>query len=143
MTKGLLICSLIIVAMIAIIPIISVIIVFKNTKEKDLLKKAIASISAINVIGLILLVSLWVSPIKDNELYVQEEEKVSENITLENAGFKKLSMSEYLELIKSNNKSIILVARPTCGYCEKFSPILKEAADAMKLTINYVIHWII
>ena len=138
MTKGLLICSLIIVALIAIIPIIAVITIFKNSKENDLLKKVVTSIFTINVISLILLISLWITPIKNNELYFYEDENISENITLETSGFKKLSISEYLELIKSNEKSIILVARPTCGYCEQFSPILKEAADDMKLTINYV-----
>ena len=137
MTKGLLICSLIIVALIVIIPIIAVVIILKDSKEKDLLKRVIITIFTINIIGLILLISLWITPIKNNELHVQEEE-VSETITLETAGFKKLSISEYLELIKSNEKNIILVARPTCGYCEKFSPILKKAADDMNISINYV-----
>lgn len=137
MTKGLLICSLVIVALIAIIPIVAVVIILKDSKEKDLLKRVITTIFTINIISLILLISLWITPIKNNEFYISEEE-VSTVVTLEDAGFNKLTMDKYLELIKSSEKSIILVARPTCGYCEKFSPILKEAAEDMNLTINYV-----
>lgn len=137
MTKGLLICSLIIVAVIAIIPIIAILFNLKKVKESEILKNILVIISTVNVLGLILLVCLWITPIKNNELYIESEEVV-ETINLENSGFNKLTMDKYLELIKSEEKSIILVARPTCGYCEKFSPILKEAAEEMKLTINYV-----
>ena len=48
------------------------------------------------------------------------------------------SIDEYLNLLKSSDKQIILIARPTCGYCEKFTPILKQAMEDMNLTINYV-----
>lgn len=137
MTRGLLICSLIIVALITIVPIMVITFNLKKVKDKEILKSILLGISTFNVILLILLICLWITPIKNNEFYISEDKEPTV-VTLENAGFKKLSMSQYLELIKSNEKNIILVARPTCGYCEKFSPILKEAADAMKLTINYV-----
>lgn len=137
MTRGLLICSLIIVALITIVPIMVITFNLKKVKDKEILKSILLGISTFNVILLILLICLWITPIKNNEFYISEDKEPTV-VTLENAGFKKLSMSQYLELIKSNEKNIILVARPTCGYCEKFSPILKEAADDMKLTINYV-----
>ena len=106
-------------------------------KDKDIIKSILIGILTVNIISLVLLVCLWITPIKNNEFCISEEE-VSSMVTLEGAGFNKLTMDKYLELIKSSEKSIILVARPTCGYCEKFSPILKEAADDMNLTVNYV-----
>ena len=137
MTKGLLICSLAIVAIIAIIPIIVIALNLKKVKDKDIIKSILIGILTVNIISLVLLVCLWITPIKNNEFCISEEE-VSSMVTLEGAGFNKLTMDKYLELIKSSEKSIILVARPTCGYCEKFSPILKEAAEDMNLTVNYV-----
>lgn len=137
MTKGLLICSLLIVAFISMVPIIAIAFKLKKAKEKEMLKNILLGISTFNAILLLLLICLWITPIKNNEFYISEEE-VSTSVSLENAGFNKLSIDKYLELIKSNEKSIILVARPTCGYCEQFSPILKDAAGDMGLTINYV-----
>lgn len=137
MTKGLLICSLIMVAFIAIVPIMVIAFNLKKVKDKEVLKNVLLGISTFNIILLILLICLWITPIKNNEFYISEEE-VPAAVTLEDAGFNKLTIDKYLELIKSSEKSIILVARPTCGYCEQFSPILKKAADDMKLTINYV-----
>lgn len=136
MTKGLLICSLIMVAFIAIAPIIVIALNLKKVKDKEILKSILLGISTFNVILLVLLICLWITPIKNNEFYISEE--VSTKVTLEDAGFNELTIDKYLELLKSSEKSIILVARPTCGYCEQFSPILKEAADDMGLTINYV-----
>lgn len=125
------------VAFIAIVPIMVIIFNLKKVKDREQLKNILLGISTFNIILLGLLICLWITPIKNKEFYVsEEEEKIVVN--LENAGFNKLTMDKYLELIKSSEKSIILVARPTCGYCEKFSPILREAADDMKLNINYV-----
>ena len=137
MTKGLLIFSIVIVAIIAIIPTIVLVFNLQKVKDKEIYKSILIGVTATNIISLILLICLWITPIKNNEFYIAKEE-VSTVVTLENAGFNKLTMNKYLELIKSNEKSIILVARPTCGYCEKFSPLLKEAAKDMDLTINYV-----
>ena len=137
MTKGLLIFSLVLVTVIAIIPTIVLLFNSKKVKDKEIFKSILMVITTINIISVILLICLWLTPIKNNDICLTNEE-VAPIVTLDGAGFNKLAMDKYLELIKSSEKSIILVARPTCGYCEKFSPILKEAADDMKLTINYV-----
>lgn len=137
MTKGLLISSLIIVVLMAIAPLLIIMFVAKGYNNKDLFKKLFTIIFTLNIICLVLLICLWITPIKNNELYV-EEEKVVETVTLQEAGFNELSLERYMELITSSEKNIILVARPTCSFCEKFSPILKQAADELKLTINYI-----
>lgn len=52
--------------------------------------------------------------------------------------FNEVTLDEYLQLLNGSEKSIVLIARPTCYYCEKFAPILKEAMEDMNLTINYI-----
>lgn len=66
------------------------------------------------------------------------KEEKKEEVTLQTAGFNKVSVDEFINLVNSETQSIVLVARPTCYYCELFTPILKQAKDDMNLTINYV-----
>ena len=49
----------------------------------------------------------------------------------------KTSCEEYQDLIKSDEKSLVLIARPTCGACTYFTPILEEIIKEYNLTINY------
>lgn len=139
MTKSLLVITLVLVIILMLIPILITFLISKESKERGLFNKIIKGIVIADILFLIILFSLWVTPIKNNELYFKEEEKVEiEPTSLSEAGFNELSMEEYLNLIKAPEKSIILVARPTCGYCEQFAPILKKAKDDMNLTVNYI-----
>ena len=65
-------------------------------------------------------------------------EKKKEVVTLDTAGFNKVSVDEFINLVNADTQSIVLVARPTCYYCELFTPILKQAKDELNITINYV-----
>lgn len=65
-------------------------------------------------------------------------EKKQEKVTLDTAGFNKVSVDEFINLVNADTQSIVLVARPTCYYCELFTPILKQAKDELNITINYV-----
>lgn len=103
----------------------------KNKKDN---KSNIIGIIIAIVVGLLIVgLAITVSVIKDDERTKRKEE-----VTLETAGFNSISVDEFVELTKKNEKSIVLVARPTCTYCVKFTPILKEAKDDMNLVINYV-----
>lgn len=104
----------------------------KDEKEKPLVKKTLGITAIALVVVLVIGLAFGVSSMEKNSGTSDDV------ITLETAGFNELSLSEYLELIKEDEKNIILVARPTCAYCEEFSPILKQAMDDMDLTINYV-----
>lgn len=141
MTKELLIVTLIMILIIVICPVITVLVLSKDEKNKELFNKILKVTTVVDLVVLVILVSLWIDPIKNNNLTVEKTTKKEETISgdeLSNAGFKELSINEYLELVKKDEKNIILVARPTCGYCQKFTPVLKEAAEDMNLTINYV-----
>lgn len=139
MTKSLLIFTLILLVILMIVPILITFLISKESKESLLFKKIIKGIVITDVVVLVILLSLWITPIKNNELYIKTEQTEDlEQTSLSEAGFNELSMNEYLKLISGKEKSIILVARPTCGYCEKFAPVLKKAMEDMNLTVNYV-----
>lgn len=142
MTKGLLILSSIIVIFLMVFPVIITMIISKDKKEKDDFKKIISSVLIVDVIVLVVLLSLWVTPLKNNELKVSDKTTTtvaeSSEDELSEAGFTEVTLDEYLELLKSSEKQIILVARPTCYYCQKFTPVLKQVKEEMKLKINYI-----
>lgn len=132
MTMFLLILIAIMLLVTMICSIITTIIEVKDEHANDLVKKVL------KVTGIVLAVIAVIGAAVGISYLKKDDSNQNKTITLETAGFNELSLNEYLEVIKKDEKSIILVARPTCPYCEKFSPILKEAMDDMNLTINYI-----
>ena len=49
----------------------------------------------------------------------------------------KISCKSYIEKIQEKTDNVILIARPTCGYCAQFIPILEEIVEEYGITINY------
>lgn len=132
MTMFLLILIAIMLLVTMICSIITTIIEVKDEHANDLVKKVL------KVTGIVLAVIAVIGAAVGISYLKKDDSNQNKTITLETAGFNELSLNEYLEVINKDEKSIILVARPTCPYCEKFSPILKEAMDDMNLTINYI-----
>lgn len=132
MITFLLIIIAIIVLVTMICSIITTIIEVRDKHAQPLVKKVLKITGIILLVILIIGVAVGVTYIKG------DESTLNETVTLETAGFNELSLDEYLTLIEKDEKSIILVARPTCSFCGKFSPILKQAKDDMNLTINYI-----
>ncbi len=52
--------------------------------------------------------------------------------------FNEITIDEYLELLKSEEKSIIYIARPGCSFCIQETPILKKVASKYDLEVNYL-----
>ena len=137
---------LILIAVMTLVTMVCSIIVtimeVKDKKAQDLVKKALGITSILLLVALVIGASVGVSHMdktkSNNKTTTTESSSDSSQTALEQAGFNKVSIDEYLNLIKSSDKQIILIARPTCGYCEKFTPILKQAMEDMNLTINYV-----
>ena len=115
--------------------IIVTIIVVKDKKGFDLLKKVLSITGIVLLVALVIGAAYGVSNIKKDE---SKKSNQLESISLEEAGFNEVTLKEYLALVNGSEKSIVLVARPTCSYCELFTPVLKKAAEDMNLTINYV-----
>ena len=133
MTNALLIVVLIIGLITMIASVISCVVITSYAKKGELVKKVVKIIAIILSVAVVIGGAIGISYIKKGT-----DSPVLESVTLESAGFNEVTLDEYLSLIKEDTQNIILVARPTCGYCEKFTPILKKAKDDMKLTINYV-----
>ena len=92
------------------------------------------------IAAMVIIVALFIpytegepEPIKLTEFSCSDVSENQENDTKLN----KISCNQYQELTKSEEKSIILIARPTCGHCVNFIPILEEIVEEYSLTINY------
>lgn len=57
---------------------------------------------------------------------------------IQTAEFISITIDEYLELMKSEEKQIVYIARPTCSFCLKQSPILKSITGKYDLTVYYL-----
>jgi len=49
-----------------------------------------------------------------------------------------IKVDEYLELYKESDKQIVLIARPTCSYCQIAEPIIQNIAYENNLDIKYL-----
>ena len=112
--------------------VVGTVILTKYTKSEKIVGKVLKIIGIILLILIVIGGAVGVSYMKDDSASSEE------TVTLETAGFNEVTLDEYLSLIKEDEQNIILVARPTCTYCELFTPTLKQAMDDMKLTINYI-----
>lgn len=54
------------------------------------------------------------------------------------AEFINITIDEYLEKLKSEEKSIIYVAKPSCSYCTMETPILKKIMSQYDLEVFYL-----
>ena len=52
--------------------------------------------------------------------------------------FTDITIDEYLELMKSETKKIVYVARPNCSFCVRETPILKKIANENGLEVYYL-----
>lgn len=52
--------------------------------------------------------------------------------------FTNITIDEYIERMKLNEKSIIYIARPTCSWCQKETPIVKNLMSKYDLTVYYL-----
>ena len=135
MTNILLIIIATMVLVTMVCTIITTALVTKESKDNELVCKILKVFGIILVVTIVIGVAIGVSNIKKDDTNSDNNVETTE---LEKAGFNEVTLSEYLDLVKSSEKSIILVARPTCGYCQQFTPILKQAMEDMNLTINYI-----
>jgi predicted bacteriocin transport accessory protein len=60
------------------------------------------------------------------------------NNTAGKVGIVDITLDKYFELVNDTKSSIIYIGRPTCGYCQKFTPILKTLTEQYQFSINYL-----
>ncbi len=132
MTIFLLVVLTLMVLVTMICSIITTIIEVKDKKQGHLVKKVLSITGIVLVITIVVVAAVGVSYFKKDNV------KENNTITLENAGFNSVTLDEYLNLLKGSEKSVILVARPTCSFCEMFTPVLKQASEELGVKINYI-----
>lgn len=137
MTIFLLVVLTLMVLVIMICSIITTIIEVKDKKAGKLVKKVLTVTGIVLAILAVVGVAFGVSNIKGDDSS-NKTNNSSEDVSLEDAGFNEVSVDEYLSLINEPEKNVILVARPTCGFCEKFTPVLKQASEELGVKINYI-----
>ena len=92
------------------------------------------------VAAIVVIVALFIpytekepEPIKLTSFSCSEISENQENDT----NLNKISCQQYQDLTQDDSKNVILIARPTCGYCTKYIPVLEEVVEEYGITINY------
>ncbi len=69
------------------------------------------------------------------EIAQEEANNISDD---EKKDFNDIDVDEYLDMYDGDEDSIVLLSRPTCGYCQIAEPILHHIAYEYDLTINHI-----
>ena len=76
----------------------------------------------------------------DPEIIMENAEEESEEYSnsKEQKKFTEINIDTYLEYYSGSESKIILIARPTCHYCQIAEPIIHKVAYDYDLDINYL-----
>lgn len=76
---------------------------------------------------------------EDVEVILSNAQKESKKVTeQQQKELIEVNMNTYLEYYNGEENKIVLLARPTCGYCQVAEPIIKKVAKDYNLDINYL-----
>ncbi len=53
-------------------------------------------------------------------------------------GFNEITYSEYVEKMNEEEPFLVIIIKDGCGYCEAYTPIVKEVAEEYNLPIYYI-----
>ena len=103
------------------------------------------TLGIIGIIGIIVLIIISCS-INPGDKTTNDSNNTLENATIEAANIKEneqkefteINVDEYLNKYNGNEKTLVLIARPTCHYCQIAEPIIHNLAYKYDLTINYL-----
>ena len=103
------------------------------------------------IIGVVLLIVLIVSSVLSvktpeskelsndaDQIYANAQEESSSVKDSEKAEFAYIDISQYFDMYHGSEKQIVLIARPSCQYCQIAEPILQKLAKDYNLKINYL-----
>lgn len=73
------------------------------------------------------------------EIILKNAEKESSSVKeSDKKDFIQINVDKYLEYYNGNEKKVILIARPTCHYCQIAEPILQKLSKELSIDINYL-----
>lgn len=105
------------------------------------------------LVGIILVLLIIASSVGNKDSKGKSSNQLSENVDeiLSNAqkessnvkeeeqkDLPEINMDTYLEYYNGEEKKIVLLARPTCSYCQIAEPIIKKVAKDYDLAIDYL-----
>ena len=102
------------------------------------------------VIGIIVLVVLLIISFnieeKDTSVVSENPDVILSNAEKESTEVKEnekkkleeINLDKYIEYYEGNQKSVVLIARPTCHYCQIAEPIIQKISKEKDIVINYL-----
>ena len=107
-------------------------------------KSALIVIAIITVL-LLLLIAISIDE-KDTKKKTNNPQDIISNAELESSKVKdnekkdfiEINTDEYLNYYNNEGATIVLIARPTCHYCQIAEPILQQIAHEKNIDINYL-----
>ena len=97
---------------------------------------------AILIVLVILALILFAYAINSNGSSSQnketKEEQTEENTEYDVSMFEEIDASTLKDTFNSSDLEIIYIGRPSCGYCVKFLPVLKQAQSEFGYTTKYL-----
>lgn len=109
----------------------------ENNEIKNILnqiKICLIVIAAILLVNTFILIIVNGDSYNDNNTTSTEEETADYDIS----SFKQVTATELYEEVKSSNYTVVYIGRPTCSYCVKFLPIMKQAQEEFNFTTLYL-----
>lgn len=108
--------------------------------------KEIFMVIGIIIIALVLIVSLGKSDNGKTKEKVTDGQSILENAQKESAQVKdeekkeltQITVDEYLDYYNGEDNNLVLVARPTCHYCQIAEPIIQKLAKEYDIDIKYL-----
>jgi predicted bacteriocin transport accessory protein len=94
-------------------------------KDKKILIMIVIAVMAI-------ILSFVLSEIKKEPIKNEKKVKIASDSKV---GLVDININKYFEYLNSDEARIVLISRPTCPYCQKFTPILKELTEQYKFAI--------
>ena len=111
-------------------------------------KKKIGIIIGIVILLVVIILSFAITPkdkeesttsMDDAELILNNAKQYSANVKEdEKKEFIQINTTDFIEMYNQSEKKIVLIARPTCQYCQIAEPIIQNIAYKYNLDINYL-----
>lgn len=105
----------------------------------EMIKKLLTAILVVLIINTVFVATLLFNG--NNSLVKQDttsEDKEEESTEYDTSKMESIDYSTFKDLMNKEEKSIVLFARSTCGYCVKFMPILNDAIEKNDLKVYYL-----
>ena len=83
-----------------------------------------------------LIVNIFVKSSNNNSKTTTEETETNESYDV--SEFNEMTVDEFLTKMKKGKTEVVYIGRPTCGYCVKFVPIMKEVQKDLGFKHNYI-----